>query len=198
MKKSRSLTWSTQAAARPAHPSSSSIPAARTPVTGNCGNNGVFDALVVRHHRVTCRADPDAQLWGLRSGGRKLRHQHPRTAVAAGQHPGPDEFSSPPAIQVRQVARPVTMPKDRHGGFVGILSRFVCLRDRCRRHAALQRQQHILEQQQTTAQLGSAIGYIPEVAWNDTAAYGSLTASGGGFSKIFGKPSWQAGSGCAR
>ena len=43
--------------------------------------------------------------------------------------------------------------------------------------------------------LGSAIGYIPEVAWNDTIAYGSLTASGGGFSRIFGKPSWQAGTG---
>jgi subtilase family serine protease len=43
--------------------------------------------------------------------------------------------------------------------------------------------------------LGSAIGYVPEIAWNDTAAYGSLTASGGGFSKIFGKPSWQAGTG---
>ena len=43
--------------------------------------------------------------------------------------------------------------------------------------------------------LGSAIGYIPEVAWNDTASYGSLTASGGGFSKIFGKPSWQTGTG---
>ncbi len=43
--------------------------------------------------------------------------------------------------------------------------------------------------------LGSAIGYMPEIAWNDTAAYGSLTSSGGGFSKIFGKPSWQTGTG---
>lgn len=43
--------------------------------------------------------------------------------------------------------------------------------------------------------LGSATGYIPEVAWNDTASYGSLSSSGGGFSKIFSKPSWQAGTG---
>lgn len=43
--------------------------------------------------------------------------------------------------------------------------------------------------------LGSAIGYMPEVAWNDTAAYGALSATGGGFSKIFAKPSWQAGTG---
>jgi subtilase family serine protease len=42
---------------------------------------------------------------------------------------------------------------------------------------------------------GSAIGYIPEVAWNDTVAYKSLSTSGGGASAIFGKPSWQAGSG---
>lgn len=43
--------------------------------------------------------------------------------------------------------------------------------------------------------LGSAIGYVPEVAWNDTASYqgGVFTSSGGGVSKLFGKPSWQAG-----
>ncbi len=41
---------------------------------------------------------------------------------------------------------------------------------------------------------GSATGYMPEVAWNDTASYGSLTASGGGASKLFSKPSWQVGS----
>ena len=46
---------------------------------------------------------------------------------------------------------------------------------------------------------GSATGYIPEIAWNDTAndvaAGGSLAASGGGLSKLFPKPSWQAGVG---
>ena len=42
---------------------------------------------------------------------------------------------------------------------------------------------------------GSATGYIPEVAWNDSVAYGSLSTSGGGFSAIFGKPSWQTGTG---
>ncbi len=45
--------------------------------------------------------------------------------------------------------------------------------------------------------LGSAIGYMPEVAWNDTANYlgGVFTSSGGGVSRIFGKPSWQRGAG---
>lgn len=45
--------------------------------------------------------------------------------------------------------------------------------------------------------LGSAVGYMPEVAWNDTANYqgGIFTSSGGGVSKLFGKPSWQAGPG---
>jgi len=42
---------------------------------------------------------------------------------------------------------------------------------------------------------GSAIGYMPEVAWNDTAQYQALSASGGGASSLFGKPSWQTGSG---
>lgn len=43
--------------------------------------------------------------------------------------------------------------------------------------------------------LGSALGYVPETSWNDTLAYGSLSSSGGGVSKIFAKPSWQAGTG---
>ncbi len=46
---------------------------------------------------------------------------------------------------------------------------------------------------------GSAISYIPEKAWNDTAASissgGGLAAGGGGKSSIFGKPVWQIGPG---
>jgi subtilase family serine protease len=42
---------------------------------------------------------------------------------------------------------------------------------------------------------GSALSYIPEMAWNDTAPDGSLAASGGGGSTLFAKPSWQAGTG---
>jgi subtilase family serine protease len=46
---------------------------------------------------------------------------------------------------------------------------------------------------------GSALFYIPETAWNDTtfelANGGSLSASGGGVSKNYAKPSWQAGTG---
>jgi hypothetical protein len=38
---------------------------------------------------------------------------------------------------------------------------------------------------------GSALSYIPEVVWND----GFQSASGGGASSVFGKPSWQAGPG---
>ncbi len=45
----------------------------------------------------------------------------------------------------------------------------------------------------------SAVGYIPETAWNDTtaeiAAGGSLSASGGGVSTLFSKPAWQTGTG---
>jgi subtilase family serine protease len=40
----------------------------------------------------------------------------------------------------------------------------------------------------------SAVSYIPEVAWNDSTT-GSPSASGGGASTYFGKPSWQTGSG---
>src|SRR5271165_1009110 len=42
---------------------------------------------------------------------------------------------------------------------------------------------------------GSALSYIPEMVWNDTVADGSLSASGGGVSTLFSKPSWQAGAG---
>jgi hypothetical protein len=42
---------------------------------------------------------------------------------------------------------------------------------------------------------GSALSYIPEVVWNDTATAGSLSAGGGGRSIYFSKPSWQTGAG---
>jgi subtilase family serine protease len=42
---------------------------------------------------------------------------------------------------------------------------------------------------------GSALSYIPEMAWNDTEADGFLAASGGGVSTLFSKPSWQTGAG---
>src|SRR5271167_2393200 len=42
---------------------------------------------------------------------------------------------------------------------------------------------------------GSALSYIPEMVWNDTVADGSLSASGGGVSMLFTKPSWQTGTG---
>jgi uncharacterized repeat protein (TIGR01451 family) len=40
---------------------------------------------------------------------------------------------------------------------------------------------------------GSALSYIPETAWNDTAS--TLAASGGGMSIVFSKPAWQSGAG---
>jgi len=42
---------------------------------------------------------------------------------------------------------------------------------------------------------GSALQYIPESAWNDTTAVNALSASGGGASTLFSKPSWQTGTG---
>ncbi|MCC6364859.1 MAG: S8 family serine peptidase [Bryobacterales bacterium] len=46
-----------------------------------------------------------------------------------------------------------------------------------------------------TANGASALSYIPEMAWNDTAAGGGLAATGGGSSVFFPRPSWQAGPG---
>jgi subtilase family serine protease len=40
---------------------------------------------------------------------------------------------------------------------------------------------------------GSAISYIPEMTWNDTAEINRLSASGGGASTLFLKPAWQVG-----
>ena len=41
----------------------------------------------------------------------------------------------------------------------------------------------------------SALSYIPETTWNDTVAANSLSATGGGASVFFAKPSWQTGTG---
>lgn len=46
----------------------------------------------------------------------------------------------------------------------------------------------------TTANAGSALGYIPEVAWNESTSTG-LSSGGGGVSAFFTKPSWQVGPG---
>ena len=45
----------------------------------------------------------------------------------------------------------------------------------------------------------SGLSYIPEIAWNDTAASeaqgGTIAASGGGMSSVYKKPAWQTGPG---
>jgi uncharacterized protein (TIGR03437 family) len=42
---------------------------------------------------------------------------------------------------------------------------------------------------------GSALSYIPEVAWNETVASGEFSSSGGGASAYYPKPFWQTGPG---
>jgi uncharacterized protein (TIGR03437 family) len=46
-----------------------------------------------------------------------------------------------------------------------------------------------------TANDASALSYIPEKAWNDTALDGKLAATGGGASVYFPQPAWQTGPG---
>ena len=41
----------------------------------------------------------------------------------------------------------------------------------------------------------TALSYIPELAWNESATLGTLYASGGGTSTIYSMPTWQAGPG---
>jgi pseudomonalisin len=41
----------------------------------------------------------------------------------------------------------------------------------------------------------SAVGYIPEVVWNESGPSAGLWASGGGMSAVYAKPSWQTGTG---
>ncbi len=43
--------------------------------------------------------------------------------------------------------------------------------------------------------LSSALSYIPETSWNDSAEDGDPSASGGGTSILFSRPSWQTGPG---
>jgi pseudomonalisin len=46
-----------------------------------------------------------------------------------------------------------------------------------------------------SASYGSALGYIPEVVWNESALNGGteLWATGGGVSAVYSQPAWQAG-----
>jgi uncharacterized protein (TIGR03437 family) len=46
-----------------------------------------------------------------------------------------------------------------------------------------------------TTNQASALSYIPETSWNDSAVDGTPAASGGGASAFFSKPSWQTGAG---
>jgi uncharacterized protein (TIGR03437 family) len=48
---------------------------------------------------------------------------------------------------------------------------------------------------ENSANYGSALSYIPEVAWNETAIQYGIAASAGGVSALVSKPSWQAGPG---
>jgi uncharacterized protein (TIGR03437 family) len=45
-----------------------------------------------------------------------------------------------------------------------------------------------------SSNLGSALSYIPEAAWNESSNFG-LIATGGGASLYFSKPAWQSGTG---
>jgi len=49
----------------------------------------------------------------------------------------------------------------------------------------------------TTDTLVSALKYIPEMGWNDTTLVGALSATGGGSSIYFQKPTWQTGTGAS-
>jgi uncharacterized protein (TIGR03437 family) len=46
-----------------------------------------------------------------------------------------------------------------------------------------------------TANGGSALSWIPEIAWNDSVERNALAATGGGASEFFAKPFWQTGPG---
>ena len=43
--------------------------------------------------------------------------------------------------------------------------------------------------------LVSALGYLPEKGWNDTAGSGGLASTGGGLSTLYARPWWQTGKG---
>ena len=49
----------------------------------------------------------------------------------------------------------------------------------------------------TTANAGSATGYIPESVWNEDSAGNGFSAGGGGVSSFFSKPAWQVETGAA-
>ena len=53
-------------------------------------------------------------------------------------------------------------------------------------------------QAQNNSSLASAVSWIPEKAWNDTALENGLAAGGGAPSQVYLKPWWQAGARCSQ
>ncbi len=45
---------------------------------------------------------------------------------------------------------------------------------------------------------GSALGYIPEIAWNETSSSRGIASTGGGLSIFYQKPTWQTGTGVSQ
>ena len=160
--------------------------------TGNCGNNGVFDAIsyaitnnlapVLSLSYGGCEAeDASYAISTLEPVLRQANLQGQTILVSSGDTgaAGCETSSSPKSATTGlAVSYPASSPYVTGVGGTQLSS------DSTTYWSAT-----------NNSYLGSALGYVPEVAWNDTALYGSLTASGGGASKIFGKPSWQTGTG---
>ena len=67
--------------------------------------------------------------------------------------------------------------------------------DQRRRHGVRRRGRARIGASTNNANGASALSYIPETTWNDSAEDGTPSASGGGASVLFSKPSWQTGPG---
>ena len=117
---------------------------------------------------------------------------------SAGQCARTDHCARPPAIAARPIATPPCLPPTASPS----ISRQASHRDgdggnRLLRGLRQHRQPHAATQYwagSTNDTAASALAYIPETAWNDNTGT-TLSATGGGVSTFFTKPSWQTGAG---
>ncbi len=160
--------------------------------TGDCNNNGVFDALsyAVRNNLAQilsvsyggCEADDASYAQSTIEPLLKQANAQGQTIVVASGDSGAANCEQ--SVTATRASAGLAVSYPASSAYVTAIGGTQLTSDSSANWSA-----------NNNGSSGSAAGYMPETGWNDTATYGSLTASGGGASKIFTKPWWQTGSG---
>lgn len=150
---------------------------------------GVSDALqyAVDHNQAPvvsisygeCEASATSDGWAtqLASLGQQANAQGQTILAPSGDTGAADCDTAPPATQGLAVDMPASLP---YATGVG--------------GTEFNEGTGIYWSASNNANNGSALSYIPEIAWNDSNSSG-LSATGGGKSTLYSKPAWQSGTG---